>query len=383
MRSETSPGCQRSGVLVVCQLPEGELDDADKGVLNEAGKLAKLLGSRLSAACFPPSAAAAEEAAGDDVATEGFGGRLRWPRTHPRFLRALGVSAVPLAGFGPYGVTKVFELVAERDLSDYPDARAQALVQAAQACGAGVVILPHNDQGSALAPGLAVGLGGTLWTEAVSFEAAEPGLLLSHQALGTWALETRHWDGSIPLVLTVNPRHTSAIVLPSMQPSRPTLNRMPVVPAESTFRQRVMERVPPDPQTVDVSEAEVIFCAGKGFDADSFAQFQELARLLKASLGVTRPVYDLGWAGFERMIGQTGKTVAPRFYLGMGISGSMHHVGGIKDSKHLASLNIDPKAPLFPNSDEGFVADIREVVPLLLDKVKAHLAGPGIGGGAA
>ena len=354
MRSETPPDCLRSGVLVVCQLPEGELDDADKGALNEAGKLAKLLGARLSAACFPPSAGVAEEAAGDDAATE---------------------------GFGPYGVAEVHQLVAERDLTDYPDARAEALVHAARACGAGVVILAHNDQGSALAPGLAIGLGAALWTETVAFEVVEQGLLLSRQALGTWALESRRWDGSVPLVLTVNPRYTSATVLPSMQPSRPTLNQVQVVPAESAFRQRVMERVPPDPQTVDVSEAEVIFCAGKGFDPDSFAQFQELARLLKAAVGVTRPVYDLGFSGFERMIGQTGKTVAPRFYLGMGISGSMHHVGGIKDSKHLVSLNIDPKVPMFLNSDEGFVGDIREVLPLLLDKVKAYLDSPRATGG--
>ncbi len=124
------------------------------------------------------------------------------------------------------------------------------------------------------------------------------------------------------------------------------------------------ERVPPDPQTVDVSEAEVIFCAGKGFDRADFRPVPgDWPGCCKASLGVTRPVYDLGFAGFERMIGQTGKTVAPRFYLGLGISGSMHHVGGIKDSKHLVGLNIDPKAPMFPNSDEGFVADIREVMP--------------------
>jgi electron transfer flavoprotein alpha subunit len=374
MGADTSPDCLRGGVLVVCQLPEGELDDADKGALNEAGKLAKLLGAPLIAACFQPSAAVGEEAT-DDAETEGFGGSLRWPPTHPRFLCACGVSTAPLEDFGPYGVEEVHELAAGRNLSDYPDARAISLVQAALACGAGVIILAHNDEGSSLAPGLAAGLDAALWTETVAFEEAEKTLLLSRQALGAQALETRVWDGTVPLVLTVDPRRTSATVLPSMRPSRPTLNRLTVAPVDSAYRQRVVERVPPDPQTVDVSEAEVIFCAGKGFDPDSYAQFQELAQLLKASLGVTRPVYDLGFAGFERMIGQTGKTVAPRFYLGMGISGSMHHVGGIKDSKHLVSLNIDPKVPMFPNSDEGFVADLREVLPLLLDRVRAHASG--------
>jgi electron transfer flavoprotein alpha subunit len=347
MGSEISYDRLGAGVLAFSQLPEGELDDADKGVLNEAGKLAKLLDTDLRAALFPTAADDAEDLTG---------------------------GAGTLTGFAPYGVSEVLELMSERALTDFPDARTQALVQAARTCGASVVALAHNDQGSALAPGLAASLGAALWTETVAFERIGQGLLLSRQALGTRALESRLWDGSTPLVLTVDPRRTSATVLPSVAASRPTLSQVTVTPTEQAYRQRVVARVPPDPQTVDVSEAEVIFCAGKGFDPDSFAQFQELAQLLKASLGVTRPVYDLGFAGFERMIGQTGKTVAPSFYLGMGISGSMHHVGGIKDSKHLVSLNIDPKVPMFPNSDEGFVGDIREVMPLLLDKVKAHLS---------
>jgi electron transfer flavoprotein alpha subunit len=334
-------------LLVVCQLPEGALDDADKGALNEAGKLARLRGDGLVAARFP----APEDAAADQPA-----------------------EAETLEAFGAYGVSEVRELAAGRDLADYPDARAEALVQAAREVDAEVVLLAHNDQGSALAPGLAVGLGAALVTEAVTFERTEQGLRFTRPALGDRAHESLLWDEHRPLVVTVDPKRTSATVLPSMRPSRPTLQRVSVTPSAGAFRQRVVERVPPDPQTVDVSEAEVILCAGKGFDRDSFIQFQELARLLRASLGVTRPVYDLGFAGFERMIGQTGKTVAPRFYLGMGISGSMHHVGGIRDSKHLVSLNIDPKVPIFPNSDEGFVGDIREVLPLLLDQVKARLS---------
>jgi electron transfer flavoprotein alpha subunit len=145
----------------------------------------------------------------------------------------------------------------------------------------------------------------------------------------------------------------------------------PVAPGTT----RVIERIPPDPQTVDVAEAEVIISAGLGCNEASFAQVAELTRLLNASLGVTRPVYDLGYTGFERMVGQTGKTVAPRFYLALGISGSMHHLGGIKDAKRIVSVNIDPKVPIFPNSDEAFVADLREVLPLLVERVRAATGG--------
>jgi electron transfer flavoprotein alpha subunit len=137
----------------------------------------------------------------------------------------------------------------------------------------------------------------------------------------------------------------------------------------------VTGRIPPDPQTVDLTEAEVIFSAGKGCDPATFDQLKELSKLLNVSFGVTRPVYDLGWTGFERMVGQTGRTVTPRLYVAMGISGSMHHVGGIKDSRRIVAVNIDSKAPIFPNVDEGYVADLKELLPRLLDQVKARIGG--------
>jgi electron transfer flavoprotein alpha subunit len=67
--------------------------------------------------------------------------------------------------------------------------------------------------------------------------------------------------------------------------------------------------------------------------------------------------------------------VVPRLYLALGISGSMHHVGGIKDSKRIVAVNMDPKAPIFPNADEGFVADLGEVLPRLLEKARAAAGG--------
>jgi electron transfer flavoprotein alpha subunit len=138
---------------------------------------------------------------------------------------------------------------------------------------------------------------------------------------------------------------------------------------------RVTGRVPPDPQTVDLTDADVIFSAGKGCDQAVFEQLKDLCRLLNVSFGVTRPVFDLGWTGFERMVGQTGRTVTPRLYVALGISGSMHHVGGIKDSRRIVAVNSDPKAPIFTNSDEGFVADIREVLPRLLEQARAAAGG--------
>lgn len=327
------------GVTAFIHPEEDGLGDIAKGVLNEGAKLARMLGYNWDAAYFGSSEQELD------------------------------------ADFGAYGVPEVVRIEPDRDLRDFPAAQADALAQTASALGTRVVLLAHDDQGAMLSPGLAVELGATLITQIIAFERCEEGLLLSRQVLALKAVETRLWDGNVPLVMTVDTRIMSPVTLASITRTEPCLKTVATVTPAASTRVRIMERIPPDPHTVDVSEADVIICAGKGLNEESFALMRELCRLLNATLGVTRPVYDLGFSGFERMIGQTGKTVAPRFYLSMGISGSMHHVGGIKDSKYLVSLNIDPKAPIFSNSDECFVADVREVLPLLLEKIRAHAGG--------
>ena len=333
-------GSSPPSILVFVDLPDGELDDAGKGILSEASRLAGVLQCGWSVLCF----------AGTDQA---------------------------LAGMTPYGVGRVTVIEGPAGSADAPELQARLIARAAAAQGAGVVLLPHNDLGGVLAPGIAAELQAALFTEAIAYSREGFALLVTRQLLGVQVAEARAWTGSTPLVLTVSPRTLSAAVLPTMSRVALQVERWQPAAPVAAGTTRVTERIPPDPQTVDVAEAEVIISAGLGCNETSFRQVEELARLLNASLGATRPVYDLGYTGFERMVGQTGKTVAPRFYLALGISGSMHHLGGIKDSKRIISVNLDPKVPIFPNSDEGFVADLREVLPLLIERVKA------VSGGAA
>jgi electron transfer flavoprotein alpha subunit len=238
-----------------------------------------------------------------------------------------------------------------------------------------LILLPHTDAGATLAPLLAAELHAALFTEGIAVRRGDDGLEIQRQALGGQISRRRYWDGSRPLVLTKPIKTLSQVILPTMKPSAPVI--IPWAPDVSTLSARttIIERVPPDPQTVDVSEAEVIVSAGKGCTPQTFDQVKELARLLNISLGVTRPVYDLGWTGFERMIGQTGRAVAPRLYLALGISGSMHHIGGIKDSRRIVAVNNDSKAPIFANADEGFVADLKELLPRLLERVRQATGG--------
>ena len=326
-------------ILVFVELPEGELDETGRGLLSYGARLAATVGSP-------------------------------WEVVVP-------VDPLPAArdDFARFGTPAVTLLEGGEALLDLPAQLGEALASLSRELGGTLLLLPHNDLGATLAPVAAARLGAALFTESVSVKKVEGGVELSRQLLGLRLAETRNWDGSRPLVLTVPVRSLSQVLLPSVRPSVPDFRALAPRQAPEGASARVTGRIPPDPQTVDLSEAEVIFSAGKGCDQATFGQLKELCRLLNVSCGVTRPVYDLGWTGFERMVGQTGRTVTPRLYLALGISGSMHHVGGIKDSRRIVSVNLDPKAPIFPNSDEGYVADLKEILPRLIERAKSAVGG--------
>lgn len=326
-------------ILVFVDLPDGELDETGKGLLSYAARLAVTLDTSWSAA------------------VAGMPDRVQ------------------LAAFGAYGTPAITCIEGGTALLNTPALLGKHLAGLALAEAATVVLLPHNDLGSTMAPVVAHALDGALLTELVTVRSSTDGIRLSRRTLGVRIAETRVWDKSRPLVATVPPRALSQVIMASVRPTSPSLvawrPTAPIAGAAAT----ITERIPPDPQTVDLTEAEIIFSAGKGCNPTTFEQLKELCSLLNVSFGVTRPVYDLGWTGFERMVGQTGRTVAPRLYIAMGISGSMHHVGGIKDSRRIIAINCDSKAPIFPNVDEGFVGDLSEVLPRLLEQVKAGIGG--------
>jgi electron transfer flavoprotein alpha subunit len=326
-------------ILVFVDLPGGELDETGRGMLSYGARLAALLDASWGVAV------------------------------------AVVPDSVQLAAFGSYGTPTITGIADGESQLDTPALLGKNLAALALDELARVVILPHNDQGASLAPVVAHELQAAIMTELITVKQSEDGVLLSRRSLGVRLAETKQWDGSRPLVATIPLRSLSQVIMPTVRATSPSLASWKPVAQFSAAGTTVVGRIPADPQTVDLTEAEVIFSAGKGCDPATFEQLKELCRLLNVSFGVTRPVYDLGWTGFERMVGQTGRTVTPRLYVALGISGSMHHVGGIKDSRRIVAVNTDSKAPIFPNCDEGFVADLKELLPRLLDQVKARIGG--------
>jgi electron transfer flavoprotein alpha subunit len=113
---------------------------------------------------------------------------------------------------------------------------------------------------------------------------------------------------------------------------------------------------------VDITKAPFLFSIGRGVeDKDEIPRFEALAERLGATLSVSRPLVDAGWMPSARQVGQSGKTVKPRVYLALGISGAVQHLAGMRTAETIIAVNTDPEAPIFGVAHYGAVADLFEV----------------------
>lgn len=127
------------------------------------------------------------------------------------------------------------------------------------------------------------------------------------------------------------------------------------------------ERAPSD--RPDLGAAQVVVVGGRGTEGD-FSVLEELADVLGGAVGATRVATDEGWIDRDVQIGQTGVTIAPRLYIGAGVSGAVHHRGGMQASGTIVAINIDVDAPIFEIADLGIVGDLRQVVPQAIAELR-------------
>jgi electron transfer flavoprotein alpha subunit len=123
---------------------------------------------------------------------------------------------------------------------------------------------------------------------------------------------------------------------------------------------------------VTIADADIVVSAGRGLKGpENWGMIEELAGVLGAATACSKPVSDLGWRPHGEHVGQTGKPVASNLYIAIGISGAIQHLAGINASKVKVVINTDPEAPFFKAADYGIVGDAFEIVPKLIEKLKA------------
>jgi len=123
---------------------------------------------------------------------------------------------------------------------------------------------------------------------------------------------------------------------------------------------------------ISLTDADIIVSAGRGLKGpENWGMIEELADVLGAATACSKPVADMGWRPHQEHVGQTGKQVAPNLYIAVGISGAIQHLAGVNSSKNMVVINNDPEAPFFKAGDYGVVGDAFEVVPKLIEKLKA------------
>jgi electron transfer flavoprotein alpha subunit len=124
-------------------------------------------------------------------------------------------------------------------------------------------------------------------------------------------------------------------------------------------------------EKVNLTGAEVVVVGGRGLGGpEGFALVRELAEALNGVVGATRGAVDLGWIGHAHQVGQTGRTVAPKLYVGLGVAGAVQHLVGMQSAETIVAVNNDPNAPIFQVATYGIVGDLYEAVPAMLERLK-------------
>ncbi|WP_432497494.1 electron transfer flavoprotein subunit alpha/FixB family protein [Kineococcus gypseus] len=231
-----------------------------------------------------------------------------------------------------------------------------------------LLLVASTFEGKEVAARLAVLAGAGVVTDATTVEVGADGRVVAGKAVlaGSWA--TRCAVTAPLAVVTVKPHAVRAAGVE--RAADPVVVEHRVQASAAARAVQLLSRAPrPRGDRPALAEAEVVVVGGRGTDGD-FAPVEELADVLGGAVGATRVATDEGWIGHEAQVGQTGVTISPRLYVGAGVSGAVHHRGGMDASVTVVAVNEDPDAPIFEFADYGVVGDLTEVLPALSAEIR-------------
>lgn len=247
-------------------------------------------------------------------------------------------------------------------------AAAAVLAKAIDTVSPAVVLIPGTTAGRDFAPLVAARLGTGLAADCVELSVEDGALRAVRPVLGGRAMTRVGFPGSPPAMVTLRAGSFAKAEPGVTNPDVETLN---VEFAPEDLRVTVVETSRKGAGGSRLDTADVVVSGGRGLEKpEQFVLVEELAEALGGAIGATRAVVDAGWRPHDEQVGQTGRTVSPRLYIAVGISGAVQHNVGMQGSDYIVAINRDPDAPIFKIASFGIVGDLFDVVPALTAEVR-------------
>jgi electron transfer flavoprotein alpha subunit len=271
-----------------------------------------------------------------------------------------------LAALGEAGADRVLLAQNERFATYDAEGYAAAVEAAVRAVSPVVVLFSASAMGKDLAPRVAAKLGVGLASDCTHVAVEGGALAASRPVFAGKAIQHVRFPNA-PALLSLRPKVFAAI---SKSGAAAQVDALAFSPPAAQ-RARVVRVTAESGGKMDLTESEIIVSGGRGLKGpEHFALIEELASALGATVGASRAVVDAGWRPHHDQVGQTGKTVSPKLYIAVGISGAIQHLAGMSSSRCIVAINKDPDAPIFKVADFGIVGDLFEVIPALTAEVK-------------
>jgi electron transfer flavoprotein alpha subunit len=271
-------------------------------------------------------------------------------------------------GLSGYGLDEVIQLEHELLETFTPEAYTESLAALIGEENPDLLLMAHTYQNMDLAPRVAARLRTALVSECVGIREEEGEILFVRPMFRNKLNADIRIRSPKPWLISLQ---SGAFRADSLRSGRPEIVKRSVRLDPGVVKRELGEKVGLTRDRVDLSKADVIIGVGRGIRTkENLTLARELAEVLGGELGASRPVVDNEWLERERQIGSSGQNVAPRLYIGLGISGAIQHVVGIRNSGCIVAVNSDPGAPIFNVAAYGVVGDLVEVLPILTRKLR-------------